>query len=75
MKAGVPTWMDEEAKPGVYPSRSRWERLQDIDLPMHDRLTILYSEIRKGLKRGDQLRLSLRPGLVLDQDRLRTQLF
>ncbi|HET9241644.1 MAG TPA: GIY-YIG nuclease family protein [Oligoflexus sp.] len=75
MQAGVPTWMDEAPDPGAFLPRSRWERLQEIDLPTHDRLTILYSEIRKGLKRGDQLRLCLRPGLVLDQDRLRTQLF
>jgi DNA polymerase-3 subunit epsilon len=75
MKAGVPTWTDEEPDSGAHIPHSRWESLKDIDLPMHDRLTILYSEIRKGLKRGDQLRLCLRPGLVLDQDRLRTQLF
>jgi DNA polymerase-3 subunit epsilon len=75
MKVGVPTWMDEAPDPKTLLPHSRWERLQDIDLTMHDRLTILYSEIRKGLKRGDQLRLALSPGLVLDQDRLRTQLF
>lgn len=75
MRAGVPIWTDEEPDSGLYVPHSRWDRVQDIDLPMHDRLTILYSELRKGLKRGDQLHLCLRPGLVLDQDRLRTQLF
>jgi len=75
MHAGVPNWTDEAPFMPRLWSRSRLERLQDIDLATHDRLTILYSELRKGLKRGDHLRLCLRPGLVLDQDWLRTQLF
>ncbi len=77
MKAGVPemTSTDSELSPPENWSRSRWERLQMVDLPTHDRLTILYSELCKGLKRGDMIRICLRPGLTLDQDELRALLF
>jgi DNA polymerase-3 subunit epsilon len=75
LRAGVPHWDEGDlAVPEAW-SRTRLERLNDIALPSHDRLTILYSELRKGLRRGDQIRLCLRPGLVLDQDKLRTLLF
>jgi DNA polymerase-3 subunit epsilon len=75
LRAGVPHWDEGDLTAPEAWSRTRLERLQDIDLPTHDRLTILYGELRKGLRRGDQLRLCLRPGLILDQDQLRTLLF
>jgi DNA polymerase-3 subunit epsilon len=77
MRAGIPHMEAAEGEAGAPESwtRSRLERLQSIDLPTHDRLTILFSELRKGLRRGDQIRICLRPGLSLDQDELRAQLF
>jgi DNA polymerase-3 subunit epsilon len=73
MRAGIPFMMEgcsEMMEPESW-RRTHAERLQAIDLPTHDRLTILYSEVRKGLRRGDSIRLCLRPGLVLDQDALK----
>lgn len=68
MQAGVPHWGVDVP---LNWQKNYFERLQAIDLPTHDRLTLLYSELRKGLRRGDQIRLCLRPGLVLNQDDLR----
>jgi DNA polymerase-3 subunit epsilon len=76
MRAGVPVMTagsPENMEPESW-RRTRAERLQSIDLPTHDRLTILYSELRKGLRRGDGIRLCLRSGLVLDQDALKNSL-
>lgn len=47
------------------------ERLECFDMQVYDRIGIIYAEIRKGLKRGDKIRLHLNPHLVLDSDRLR----
>ncbi|WP_141733354.1 GIY-YIG nuclease family protein [Oligoflexus tunisiensis] len=72
MRNGVPSMLTSKDEPAVPENwrKSREERLQSVDLPMHDRLTILYSELRKGLRRGDQIRICIRPGLVFNQDEL-----
>jgi DNA polymerase-3 subunit epsilon len=72
LRHGVPSMQTSDAEPSIPENwqKSRQQRLQSVNLPMHDRLTILYSELRKGLRRGDQIRICLRPGLVCDQDQL-----
>ncbi len=61
-----------EAPPAY--STSRRERSALINLACFDRLSILYSAIKRGLQGGDRIRLCLRPGLVLDENSLRTQI-
>lgn len=46
------------------------QRLGAFDMQVYDRIGILYSEIKKGLKRGDRIRLHLGPHLVLDTEDL-----
>ncbi|MDQ3235373.1 MAG: hypothetical protein M3Q07_26475, partial [Pseudobdellovibrionaceae bacterium] len=77
MKTGIPTMeTSHDVEPGCPETwgLSRAERLSEVDLPMHDRLTILYSGLRKGLRRGDKIRICFRPGLTLDQDELQRYL-
>ncbi|HYX34404.1 MAG TPA: GIY-YIG nuclease family protein [Oligoflexus sp.] len=77
MKTGIPTMeTSHDVEPGCPETwgLTRAERLSAVDLPMHDRLTILYSGLRKGLRRGDKIRICFRPGLTLDQDELQRYL-
>ena len=47
------------------------ERLAGFDLKVYDRIRILYAELKKGLKRGDLIRLHLGPKLVLSEAELK----
>ncbi len=56
------------------PLASYLERLESFDMQVYDRVGILYAEMKKGLRRGDRIRLHLSPQLVLDEDDLKNRL-
>ncbi|RZA21978.1 MAG: hypothetical protein EOP10_16015 [Proteobacteria bacterium] len=46
------------------------QRLKCFDMQVYDRIGIIYAELRKGIKRGDKIRLHLSSRLVLDEGEL-----
>lgn len=59
---------------GGQETASYLERLQCFDMQVYDRVGILYAELKKGLRRGDRIRLHLGPNHVVDQDFLKNRL-
>jgi DNA polymerase III subunit epsilon len=67
--AGKPLWTLEQNGEFTSPAweKSREERLLNLDIATYDRLAIVLSELRQGVRRGDEVRLHLRSRLVLNE--------
>lgn len=48
------------------------ERLACFDMQVYDRIGIIYSELKRGLKRGDHIRLHISPRLTLTESDLKS---
>lgn len=83
-QAGVIRIFSEEpAGPGV--AAAAWnersapmplnERRELVKLAVYDRMIILYSSLKRGLQKGDAIRLSLGPHTLFDESSLRLHIF
>ncbi len=61
-----------EATPWESSGLTHKERMFCLNRLVYDRLSIIYAELKKGLRRGDMIHLELNPILSLDHNQLKT---